>query len=100
MPRAFALGGVVPVKEQREFLGRVGIERYREICTERGVRWGDLRVLVDGLDVTDECRVFDDEEGWAEVMKRNDKGAHYSEWGQAATRKVLGTVTLQLRERP
>lgn len=45
-------------------VGRLDYERYHKIKREEGL---ELRVLLDGEDVTERCREADDIEGWVMI---------------------------------
>lgn len=72
--------------------GHMTVARHKALRDE-GVR---LRVFLDGVDVSNDCKEANDIEGWALLYKRNEKGQHYIDRSQcpweAAMETKLGLV--------
>lgn len=75
-----------PKKHQR--YGLMTIFRYQSL-KQAGTH---LRILVDGIDVTNHCRAAHDIEGWAIIFKTNESGHHYIENGEVAKATLRGKV--------
>jgi len=72
--------------------GRVDVHRWNQM----GLRALGASVLVDGQDVTNDCYLFDDREGWAEVFLRDSAGRLRADRSAAATRRIVGRITVEI----
>ena len=74
------------------------VERHNIVRKFTGI---DLRVLVNGEDVSADCSAADNETGWAIVYKRDADGRHYvGPNGKAAMDVLTGEVLFVRRADP
>ena len=59
-----SFGGVVAGLLGRRCVGFMDVRRWHDEW------WSGRRVFVAGVDITDDCRAFDDREGWAQLLVR------------------------------
>lgn len=72
--------------------GHLDVQRWRDIHNETG---RDLRVFLNGIDVTDRC--YEADAGVVRLFKRNEQGCFYvdPETGDAARETLYGRVSVR-----
>lgn len=89
--RGICLAGDIPAQERRRF-GRVTVEGWMAHKRRTGK---ELRVIVEGRDVTTDCTFADDIRGRVIMLQRDASGHSYlGTDGRIARRLYRGTVTI------
>lgn len=67
---------------------------YVDVHLAQAQGWWPATVLLDGVDVSNDCRALDDRAGWVELHERDAAGHRFRRGGAIATLQRTGHVVL------